>query len=182
MNSDKKIKSAYLQAAFDDEGSVHKDHGQIKIKMKPKSFIQDLQKIVREFSINTSDVIEETDKRNERKYYFFLISGMYNLRKFQEKIGFYHPKKQKRLIAHLRNIKTENYGYKAKNLVVKALIEYGPLTVKQIAQILKRDKRIIHTHLVKLKNMGLVDYTKVKRKFVYEHLWSINRTGMPSSS
>jgi hypothetical protein len=102
INSDKKIKSAYLQAAFDDEGSIHKDHGQIRIKMKPKFYIGDIQKMIREFGINTSSVIEEIDKRNGRKYYYFLISGRNNLREFNEKIGFLHPNKKKRLEKRLK--------------------------------------------------------------------------------
>jgi len=173
MNSSEKFKSAYLQAVFDDEGSIHKTHGQIKIKMKPKSYIEDVQKLVQEFGIKTSQVIKEHDKRNGREYYFFLISGMYNFRKFHDKIGFFHPKKKKRLIEHLKNIKTENYGYKAKELVLNVLKESGPLTAKQIAEKLNRDKRVIQQHLNNLKKLGLVNYIKLKRKFVYEYLWKI---------
>ena len=94
INSSKEIKSAYLQAVFDDEGSVHSTHGQIRIKMKPKTYIEDLQKLVQEFDIETSQVIKE------------------------------------------------------------------------------HDKRIVHQHLVNLKKQNFVDYTKLKRKFVYEYLWN----------
>jgi len=174
INSSKEIKSAYLQAVFDDEGSIHKGHGQIRIKMKPNSYIEDIQKLIQEFGIETSKVIKEHDKRNGRDYYFFLISGMYNVRKFHDEIDFFHPKKKNLMIKHLNNIKTPNYGYKAKNLVYNALKENGPLTAKQIALKLNRDKRIIHQHLVNLKKQNFVDYTKIKRKFVYEYLWKAN--------
>ncbi len=173
INSSKEIKSAYLQAVFDDEGSIHKGHGQIRIKMKPKSYIEDVQKLIQEFGIETSQVIKEHDKRNGRNYYYFLISGMYNIRKFHDEIGFFHPKKKNLIIKHLNNIKTQNYGYKAKNLVLDVIKQNGPLTAKQIAVILDRDKRIVHNHLVNLRKQNLVDYTKIKRKFVYEYLWKI---------
>jgi intein/homing endonuclease len=172
-NSSKNIKATYLQAVFDDEGSIHKTYCQIRIKMKPKSYIEDIQKLIREWGIDTSSVIEELDKRHNRKYYFFLISGFYNLKKFSEEIGFFHPKKKMRLLEHLNNVKTLNYGYKAKNLVLSVLRKYGPSTVKEIAKKLDRNKRVINTHLNNLKKQNLVSYTKLKRKFVYEYLWKI---------
>ena len=92
MTASGEIKSAYVQAAFDDEGSIN--NGQIRIKMKPKIYIEDLQKLVQEFDIETSQVIKE------------------------------------------------------------------------------HDKRIVHQHLVNLKKQNFVDYTKLKRKFVYEYLWN----------
>jgi len=142
-------------------------------KMKPKSYIEDVQKLIQGFNIETSKVIEEYDKRNGRKYYYFLISGMHNLKKFHGEIGFFHPKKKKRLINHLRNIKTENYGYKAKNIVFDILKEHKSLTTKQIAKLLKRDKRVVHQHLTTLKKKNRVSFTKLKRKFVYEYLWKV---------
>ena len=169
----KEIKSAYLQAVFDDEGSINPIHGQIRIKMKPKSYIEDVRKLIQEFGIETSKVLREFDKRNGREYYYFLISGMYNVRKFHDEIGFFHPKKKNIMLNHIQNIKTENYGYKAKNLVLDALKEHEHLTAKQIAVILNRDKRIVHQHLTNLKNQNLVNYTKIKRKFVYEYLWEV---------
>jgi len=167
------IKGAYLQAVFDDEGSIHKTHGQIRIKMKPKSYIEDIQKLIWELGIQTSSVIEELDKRSGRKYYFFLVSGFYNLKKFSEKIGFFHPKKKERLIQHLNNVKILNYGYKAQELVLDVLRKYGPLTAEEIAKKLNRGKRIIQIHLNNLKKQSLVSYEKVKRRFVYEYLWKV---------
>lgn len=163
ISSSKEMKSAYLQAVFDDEGSIHKTHGQIRIKMKPKSYIEDIRKLVNEFGIETSKVIKERDKRYGREYYFFLISGFYNLKKFQGKINFFHPIKRRRLANHLKNIRIKNYGYNAKELVLDLLKEKGPLTVKQAAKELDRDKRIIRQHLNNLKYKNLVDYTKIKR-------------------
>jgi len=173
INSSKEIKAKYLQAVFDDEGTINKIHGQIRIKMKPKSYIEDVQKLINELGIKTSKTTKEFDKRNSREYYFFSISGMYNLRKFQKEVDFYHPKKKKILIEHLENIKIENYGYNAKDIVNELLKKHGPLTAKQIGNILNRDKRTIHWHLNNLKKMNLVNYTKLKRKFVYEYLWDI---------
>ena len=96
---------------------------------------------------------------------------MYNIRKFHNEIGFFHPKKKNLIIKHLNNIKTPNYGYKAKNFVYDVLKENGPLTAKQIAVKLNRDRRIVHQHLVNLKKQDIVSYTKIKRKFIYEYLW-----------
>ena len=101
---------------------------------------------------------------------------MYNSKKFHDEIGFFHPKKKKRLIKHLRNIKTENYGYKAKNIVFDILKKHKSLTTKQIAKLLKRDKRVIHQHLTNLKKKNLVNFTKLKREFVYEYLWEIKKS------
>jgi len=171
LHSTKEIKAAYIQAAFDDEGSINRITRQIRIKMKPKSYVEDIQKLVNELGIETSKVTKEIDKRNGRKYYYFIINGMYNRKKFHEEIDFFHPKKKKRLMKVLKNIKTENYGYKAKNIVFDILKKHKSLTTKQIAKLLKRDKRVIHQHLTNLKKKNLVRFTKLKRKFVYEYLW-----------
>tara|TARA_Y100000310_G_C20409731_1_gene681349 strand:- start:81 stop:806 length:726 start_codon:yes stop_codon:yes gene_type:complete len=180
--SSKNIKAAYLQAAFDDEGSIHKTHGQIRIKMKPQSYIEDIQKLIQEFNIETSQIIEELDKRHNRKYYFFLISGFYNIKKFSEKIGFFHPKKKERLTKHLKNVKMLSYGYKAKNLVLNTLKECGPLTTKDIARKLGRNKKTIYFHLNGLKKQNIVSFKKLRRKFVYEYLWEGSSINLNSQS
>ena len=161
-----------MQAVFDDEGSIHKTHGQIRIKMKHKPYVKDIQTLIQEFDINTSSVIREIDKRNGRKYYYFLISGAYNLENFSKEIGFFHPKKRKILIEHLRNIKSLNYGYNAQNIVLNVLRKRGSLTVKKISRELNRDRRVINHHLNNLKKKCLVESKKLKRKSTYEYLWT----------
>ena len=167
------IKAAYLQAAFDDEGGVHKSHGQIRIKMKPQSYIEDIWALVREFDIEISEIFRETDRRNGREYHYFLISGIRNLRKFHENIGFYHPIRRKIVLSHIANVKMENYGYNARYLVLSTLRKNGNLTAKEIAERIKRGKRTVHQHLRKLRREQLVEFSRAKRRFVYEYIWKV---------
>lgn len=171
INSNNKIKSFYLRSVFDDEGTVHKEHGQIKLKMKPRSYVNDVKAILEEnFHIKCSEIALEL--KQDKKYYYFTISGQYNLRRFYNLVGFTHPKKLERLKRRLSSYKENNYGYGARNYVLNVL-EKSPKTADQIAKIIKRDKRTIQHHLNNLKKDSLISSTKIKRKFVYEYLWSL---------
>lgn len=172
-NAPKEIKSAYVRAVFDDEGSIHKDHGQIRLKMKHRSYIKDVKSILEnEFGIKCSKVKKEI--RFKFSSYYFHISGITNLRKYYEEIGFTHLRKYSRLKNKVEK-GMETYGYQAKEVVYSALKEHGPKTTKELAPILKRDRRTINHHLVNLKKQNRVKFEKSKLKFVYEYLWMIKR-------
>ena len=156
FNSNNKIKSFYLKSIFNDEGTVHKEHGKIKLKMKPKSYVNDIKDILEnKFHIKCSKIALELNQN--KKYYYFTISGQYNLRKFYNLVGFTHPKKLERLERRLNSYKEDNYGYDARNYVLDAL-KKGPKTVKQIANSIKRDSRTVQHHLNNLKRENLVAY------------------------
>ena len=163
-----KIKSAYLRAVFDDEGSIARKTAQIRLKMKYKSYIKDIRNLLQnDFQIKCSKIIKEINRGF--KCYYFSISGITNLKKFHNNINLIHPKKQGYIIKRLNESKG-NYGYNAKNLVF-ALLKKEPKTSKELAFTLSLDRRTIQHHLAKLKKQNKVSYKKLKKKLVYEYLW-----------
>ena len=94
-SKDEKVKSAFLQACFDDEGSISKD-GIISICQKEEGYINNIKKLLNEFGItNTTKYIIHNKKYNVN-IYNLRISCKHNSL-FQEEIGFVNINKKNRL-------------------------------------------------------------------------------------
>ncbi|MAG16070.1 hypothetical protein CMO88_03345 [Candidatus Woesearchaeota archaeon] len=171
MLADKEIKAAYLRAVFDDEGNVNKIHGQIRLKMKFKTFLQDVKQLLEEFSIETSPLGKDFSGAGHLAWYF-VISGQYNLRKFYKRIGISHPDKKKKLRKRLRSYKQNTYGYKARFVILDILRKGGSKSVEDLANIAGRDRRTIQHHLNNLIESKLVKFTKVKTKYSFKNCWA----------
>lgn len=166
------IKGAYLRAVFDDEGTISKHYGQIRLKMKYKSYIQDIKQLIESLNIECSKIARE--KINEKYMsgcYYFTISGQYNLKAFDDNIGFDHPQKSEKLKTVISKIKFRTYGYGAYKKVFNILRTSGPKTSSQLAIILDRDKRTMHHHLKNLFKNNSVTFKKVWKVYSYEYLW-----------
>lgn len=102
FNENEKI--AFLQALFDDEGSVSKN-GVIKISQTNKENIERIRKYLIDLDIICSEVKERRYKnKNWNNQYEITITHRNNLRKFLEKIDFLSEKKHKRLINYLKRM------------------------------------------------------------------------------
>jgi hypothetical protein len=172
--SEENVKSAYLRTVFDDEGTVSKYYGQIRLKMKYESYLKDIKYLLNSIGIECSNITLE--KSNKDKYgskcYYLGISGQYNLRTFLEKIGSNHPQKLLKLKKAVSKIKFKNYGYKTNKKILNAL-KRSPKTAKQLAYLLSRDRRTIHYHLNNLLEMNKVNFKRVWSKYSYEYLWFV---------
>lgn len=81
----------------------------------------------------------------------------------------------KRLEIRLSNFKKMEYPKNIAQTLIYDILKSAPMTSKEIALILNRRKRIVHHHLTKLKERGLVNYSKIKRKYSYEFLWKVKK-------
>jgi len=101
-----KIKSSFLQACFDDEGHVSK-RGYISISQKDKKYIEDIKKLLCDLGIKKTKEYEIYNKTYHKVYYCLRISCKDNYL-FKERVGFLHPKKDKRLNNYLIRIEKWN--------------------------------------------------------------------------
>ncbi|GAF92802.1 unnamed protein product, partial [marine sediment metagenome] len=86
-------KGAFLQAMFDDDGSVSKE-GTISITHK-KDVINYISKLLNEFGIKNKKYLMKNKIHN--KVYYCLRMSKFGNKKFLKYIGFKKPSKQKRL-------------------------------------------------------------------------------------
>lgn len=172
--SEGNIKKAYLRAVFDDEGSVSKK-GQIRLKMKYKSYVDDVRNLLLSLGIQCSNLIFErsTKINGAGNCYYFLISGQSNFRLFQEKVGFNHPKKSAVLKKALSKIKFKTYGNLAKKKILDILKNEGSKTAEQLAKRLDRTSKTISYHLRNLSKEEGVNFKKVRKKYTYKYIWFI---------
>jgi len=177
MQGNENAKRGFLRSIFDDEATVNKIHGEIRLKMKYYNFVSDIKKLLNNLGIITSEIKKDTSKNRFGKVaYYFTITGRSNLTKLLEMVGFTHPKKMKRLVNRINSYKEEQYlKGEPQNLIFNILLKYGPKTAKEIAKIMNRNKRTVQFHLDTLKNKDLIFYKKIKRKFNYEYLWVLKK-------
>ena len=133
-NSTREIKSAYLRAFYDDEGCaavrIFRKTGEwkrnITLTSNSKTMLEDVKNmLLREFKIETNIIIRNNKKD---RAYVLGISKKKNFSTFQEKIGFNHPNKQKRL-----SLMIESYGKtfsRSKNAYNKLLPQLEKLKKK----------------------------------------------------
>jgi hypothetical protein len=177
MNSCLEVKKAFIRNVFDDEGSVHKTHGQIRLKMLNKPFVEGVKYILeKDFGIKCSDIFEDRSSRySNNTHYYFLISNRFNLKKFKNEIGFCHPDKMRKLNVRLSNVKKMEYPKHAANRLIYDILKFSPMTSGEVSFILNRSKRIVHSHLNELKRNNLVCCEYIKRKNYYEFLWKAKK-------
>ncbi len=171
------IQGKYLRAVFDDEGTISKGYSQIRLKMKSKSYVQDIKSLLFSMDIQSSKISRETYTKGKfgLPCYYFNISGYYNLKNFANMISFDHPKKLVRLKEYLQNIKEFSYGHSAGQMVLETFKSQVAMNKNQIAALLKRHPRTIQYHLNKLLKSDLVKFKKVWKTYAYEYLWSIKK-------
>jgi len=183
-NGNETIKSSFLRALFDDEASVKfrgynrliqfrlfKNENLIK---QHKEFIQDLQELLLDLDIKTTNLHEFKGTENGRYGKTigvgFEISGQENLLKFLEKIDFAHPNKNNKLAMGIKSYKQIQYRkYEINKLILREL-NNGPRDAHIIADKLNRDYEYMLRRLRDLCNKGLIkklDSTDAK-------LWKIS--------
>ena len=173
LNGNEEVKRGFLRAIFDDEGTVSKYTGQIKLKMIHKRFVCDIKSMLKDLGIITTKISKEKSKNRFGKIaYYFTINGRKNLELFLKKISFTHPEKLKKLTNRLNSYKLEEYQkMEPQRLILDILSKDGSLTAKELATKINRKKRTIQFHLNNLRKKNKLTFQKIKRKFVYEYLW-----------
>lgn len=105
LKSPEKLKITYLRTFYDDEGSaslrINKKTNEWKRSVTLNSnsllILKQIKSILLTLGIKSNKIIKTNANNVDDKSYCLCITGKQNLVQFKEKIGFKHPRKNKRL-------------------------------------------------------------------------------------
>ncbi len=164
----KKKKTSFIQAIFDDEGHVgKKDRAvsmcfskNISLRRNLEEVLCDIRVLLEGFGIKRSTIREgqyyegKNGKTMNLKLTFY---GYQNLKTFQRSIGFTHPKKQKRLDKWVKNIQVIKLNAEERLFNFFEVLENHPLiTAKELAKRVKMDHKAVLGFLNKMRIKGYV--------------------------
>ena len=169
--SNLKTKAAFLQALFDDEGSVgKKDRGMginfsknVGLEKNLDSLLGDIKTMLEEFGIKRITITHhqwylgkngKTISKNLRFY------GFDNLKIFEKRINFVHPNKRKILTELINNYKRlKLHSEDRDRIFIKTLKRQDFLTAKEISAKVNMHHRSTLNYLNKLKDRKMIART-----------------------
>jgi len=167
LHSDKKSKSLFLRALFDDEGSVIIAPYTISFKMANKRIIYTIKEMLAQFGIKTGKTIKIKGTQTRRARYQFYICGKTNLERFNSEICFDNPKQKEKLNLLLKKYwkyQTEEF----RNIVIKLLEENGDMNFSELAKKLNRKTTSwLRKRLIKLEKEGIINTRMGGRLKIY---------------
>ena len=179
------IKGSFLQALFDDEGSVKaksreiviRFHKAIELAENLHQFLEDVKFMLKELGIEGATTKEShrhegiNGKTLEK---ILRICGTFNFVKFQENIGFVNPRKKESLKRMIKNTqKLQLRVGEAKNKIIGLLKNSSQLNTLEIAKLVEISHMATLFHLRQLEKEILIKRTRPfqPRK---PHLWFLN--------
>ncbi len=159
------FRRAFLRGLYDDEGCINyevKRYARRIIMAQGKQeslvselrlFFEQLREILKDFGI-MSGTINIQDNYKGNVVLRFLIQDKESLTKFNEKIGFSHPKKQSVLDKILGSYK--DISRNKRKILTFVLKHKCPVTTKEIADIYKLKNSLVKSHLLNLVNEGKI--------------------------
>jgi len=143
LNADKKIKSSFLKALYDDEGDVSlgsSDGGgrSIGLSQKNKKVIDGIKKILKEFRITPGKTGKSTDYRTMTTYYNFAITGKHDFEKFAKEISFDHSEKKEKIKIMLKSYQIDRYKKGEMENKIIELLSKNNMNFIDISKCLKR--------------------------------------------
>lgn len=181
-NGSFEIKSKFVRALFDDEGSVINSKGNyiIGFSMNKKNFLlnehkkfmNDFREILISLGLYPNEVFKRKQPFDSVSIGFNLY-GRYNLMEFLKNVGFTDKTKRKKLVDAINSYK--GYGKnEAKIRILKALENNGCLKTKELSSIINRDRKVVWKILNKLKKKNIVEKVLLSRKGVIEKVvWKL---------
>jgi len=103
----------------------------------------------------------------------FHLYGRYNLLKFLRKIGFVDREKMRKLVSAIKSYKT--YGkHEIERRIMDYLREKGPLSTRELCNLLRRNRDITWKNLNRLVKKGIVKKILLKKRGPIEIvLWEL---------
>ena len=95
LKTNVEFKRGLIKAFYDDEGTVDKHSGYIRLFQDRKEILEKFSRLLKEFGISTSPI--KAYIRRDKERYYFNIHRKSNFIKFQKEIGFTSKKKSERL-------------------------------------------------------------------------------------
>jgi hypothetical protein len=169
FNAPDDCKAAFLQALYDDEGTISAN---LAICIHNKNILNQLKTLLQNFGIKTGKITTGTyfTKKGKRlKCAFQIYKDSY--KKFQEKVCFVHPKKARYLEAALR---TKSRVVRTRDPIIVEqeilkILETKPSRTMELANNLQFTMSGITPHLNRLSNEGLI----IHRGYKNAKTWDI---------
>lgn len=170
-DSDYKIKSEFLRALFDDDGSVEK-HGMITFTNSKRKnlrkyhdiYINSILSLLRDFGINSQARFVDRDDGNFKAD--IRITNLNNLEKFYKVIGFNQKERRSRLEEILLN-PTRKYDKLGEGMIILYNIlneTDNALTTEELSEGINRNLSMTRTYLFRLEKQD-----KIERVFPQRH-------------
>ncbi len=171
----KEVKSAFIRAIFDDEGTI----SQIRIAINMakldyldwslRNFFNSLIKLLNDLNVRTGNVVMCARRKNKNGTssidLLFVICGFKEMGNFYKNIGFIHPLKQEKLINKIKSFVQPNYhNGEARTIILNSIS--GLMSTKEISQFIKRGTKNTRYHLKLLEKEG-----KLKKVIVHQSKW-----------
>ena len=163
FNAPEECKRAFLQALFDDEGTVSTCLG---IGMKEKRLIQEIKLLCNSLEIETLNIIPK-----ENVLYTLNIKST-SVLKFRKKIGFSHPDKYHKLEIRKKIIERNKYRRTrplewTRNKIIRLLKE-NPMCTMDLCEYLLLTVTGLYRHLNYLEEKGFIRRTGFSNKIIWK--------------
>ncbi|MBI2084777.1 MAG: hypothetical protein HYT70_04185 [Candidatus Aenigmarchaeota archaeon] len=189
-NGSLNIKSAFIRALFDDEGTVINSKGNyvIGFSMNKKNFLlnahkkfmEDIRGILLSLGISPNGLYERKQPYDSTSI-GFNIYGRYNLMKFIETVGFTDNKKKGKLVQTINSYKTYGKG-ESKMRILDALKMGSVLRTKDLCRIVNRNRDVIWKNVHKLVEEGLVEKSVISKRGPIETVnWKLKNNINPNT-
>ncbi|MBS3105589.1 hypothetical protein J4234_04995 [Candidatus Woesearchaeota archaeon] len=160
------LKKNFLQALFDDEGTIS---AQLALTIHNVRIMEEIKSLIISLGINVSKVMVYYYSHKTNKVYFQISKKDYEL--FQKKIGFSHPEKAKKLELAIRTQnreqRTRNPNYIEQEII--KILEMKPSPTMELANKLMLTIMGIKPHLDRMLEEGLI----IKRGYKNKVIWDI---------
>jgi len=177
FNSNSEFKRSLIRSFYDDESSVNEKQKFIRIFQDNKKLLSDIKKILTDLNICSNEV-RYYIKQNKKRYYFN-ISGYFILLDYFNKIGFTSKSKSINLIRLLNKISSKQHFRlrvgEMKNVIMQFLNTGPKDTMFLILQLRKKytfmrlNEETVRKHLHNLQDKGKI----VSQMQGHIYIWKI---------
>ncbi|MBI2656043.1 hypothetical protein HYX06_06490 [Candidatus Woesearchaeota archaeon] len=166
FTTDTKFKRTFLQALFDDEGTIT---AQLAIGIHNINIMSEIKSLINSLCINTSKIFIHHIPDLTDKVYLCVPKSEYKL--FQQEIGFSHPEKARKLeltiMTQNRKQRTRDPKYIEQEIL--KMLDMQPLPTFDLANELMFTINGLRPHLDKMLEEGLI----IKRGYKNKLIWDI---------
>jgi len=160
--SSNKCKGTFLQALFDDEGTISTN---LALSMRNYNLVKEIRDLIEILGIKTNGIY----KKEEQDYTIQIKSTYFKI--FKTKIGFIHPKKTKNLDFALKIIE-RNKIQRTRPLIetrtnILKILEKKPLTTLELCHKLLFTINGLYFHLRVLEKEGKIGRNSYKNKVIW---------------
>lgn len=173
-NSSTRIKSAFLRALFDDEGSVDIKGRKITIGVTVRSILDDMKNLLEEFNIQTSKIAEIKRTGNRKIFYNIAITGWWNFENFKKSIGFYHPLKSAKLKILIGSSNYRLMPHETRNKINEIIKNRNGINIKDLSKELKKPIETLKYHLHNLEKAKIIKSSVAKQNLKIYYAGGLN--------